>query len=173
MPEKVPMAIGHEPAGGSVYSSDAEDMAHFGKRAQLKVCDARSTRKGVLNTISLQRIFSLVHAVGFTCCLVITWEAMLVSVAQERLKSIVNGAQSFWRRPSKRRKRGPHLRVYLCLDWDNSASRSHGRNGLNVGTLCFFPRTTQLTRPQQDPARWRSIQLVSTISTKCDSSLFR
>lgn len=119
----------------------------------------------MLNTISLQRIFGLVHVVGFTCCLVITWEAMLVSAAQQRLKSIANGAQSFWRRPSERRKCGPHLWVYLRLDWVNSASRGYGRNGFNVWALCSFPPTTQLTRPQQDSARWGSIQLVSIVST--------
>ncbi|KAL0255031.1 hypothetical protein SLS55_009558 [Diplodia seriata] len=54
-------AVGMDPeAPRKARLAELEDMARFGKKAQLK------------------RIFGLVPIVGFTCCLVITWEAMLI-----------------------------------------------------------------------------------------------
>ncbi|GME28986.1 Amino acid/polyamine transporter I [Neofusicoccum parvum] len=54
------LSAGPEPASELKYSDDAHDMARFGKKSQLK------------------RIFGLVSIIGLTCCLVVTWEAMLV-----------------------------------------------------------------------------------------------
>ncbi|EKG21164.1 Amino acid/polyamine transporter I [Macrophomina phaseolina MS6] len=51
---------GPEPVSELKYSDDAEDMARFGKKSQLK------------------RIFGLLPIIGLTCSLVITWEAMLI-----------------------------------------------------------------------------------------------
>lgn len=54
------LSAGPEPVSELKYSDDAEDMARFGKKAQLK------------------RIFGLMPMVGLTCSLVVTWEAMLI-----------------------------------------------------------------------------------------------
>lgn len=75
----------------SKSNRDEMELAHFGKRQQLKVSHSTdhqspsSTAPFADLSFFCQRTFGLVSMTGLTCTLMVTWEGILMSVVRSTL----------------------------------------------------------------------------------------
>lgn len=97
----------------SKSNRDEVELAHFGKRQQLKVSNSPDQQSSSSTTpfadlfFFCQRTFGLVSMTGLTCTLMVTWEGILMSVVRSTFLSEL--------KPSIRRL--TRVPVRLLLAW--------------------------------------------------------